>query len=157
MSSGYHFYLQKYPSGGSSFAQVNIETEYNCVYKQFKDFAFDGSIKNIYTETYTDHDGDRIYIPVQSDLAHESYECKLQLLFNRATAKEDARIFYEDFAGQKAEYYDSFRQRYVTLLMTKQPTISQEKLYTETPYQVVEFTFTNVLGRSFSTSQISIE
>lgn len=146
----YNFYIQKY-SGGS---KEDIELNYYCIYKQFKDFAFDGEVKNVYKETYTEHDGDRMYIPAQDELTYSSYECKLQLLFKRSTCQADARRFYETFVGQKVEYYDNFRGKYVTLVMTKQPTISQEKLHYPTPYQLVEFTFTNVLGRAFDESQI---
>lgn len=154
MSSGYNFYMRKYPQGSTTFAQEDIEAKYNCTYKQFKDFAFDGEIKNCYTEDYAEKGGVRTYIPNKADLAYKSYECKLQLLFKRATCQADVRRFYEAYRGQKCEYHDTFRNRYVTLLMTKQPKISQEKLYSATPYQLVEFTFTNILGETFATSQI---
>lgn len=154
MSNGYSFYLQKYPQGTTTFAQEDIEATYNCVYKQFKDFAFDGAVKNTYNEDYAEHSGVRTYIPAPTDLAFEAYDCKLQLLFKKATCQADVRRFYEAYRGQKCEYHDTFRNRYVTLLMTKQPTISQEKLYSATPYQLVEFIFSNILGETFATSQI---
>lgn len=154
MSNGYYFYMQKYPQGTTTFAQEDIEKEYNCIYKQFKDFTFDGEIKNVYSEDFVEVSGDRVYIPSPEDLAYKSYDCKLQLLFNRKTCQADSRAFYEAYRGVKCEYHDTFRNKFVTLLMTKQPTISQEKLYSDTPYQLVEFTFTNILGTTFTTSQI---
>lgn len=154
MSNGYNFYIRKYPQGSTTFERENIEAKYNCLYKQFKDFAFDGEIQNIYTESFAEHSGLRTFIPPKEDLAYKSYECKLQLLFKRESSQADVRNFYEAYRGQKIEYSDSFRNRYVTLLMTKQPTIQQEKLYSTTPYQLIEFTFTNILGKTFPTSQI---
>lgn len=154
MSNGYKFYIQKYPQGSTTFAQEDIEATYNCVYKQFKDFAFDGEISNVYTESFTEHSGVRTYIPSKEDLAFKEYDCKLQLLFKKATCQADVRRFYEAYRGQQCEYHDTFRNRFCTLLMTKQPTISQEKLYSDTPYQLIEFTFTNIHGTTFTTSQI---
>lgn len=154
MSNGVKFYIQKYPQGYTTFEQEDIEAKYKCIYRQFKDLAFDGDVSNIYTESYTEHSGLRTYVPDPEDLAFKEYECKLQLLFNRATCQADSETFYKAFRGQLVEYHDTFRNKYVTLLMTKRPTIQQEKLYTGTPYQLVEFTFTNVKGTTFTTSQI---
>lgn len=154
MSNGVNFYIQKYPQGTTTFAQENIETKYNCIYKQFTDLVFDGDIQNAYIETFSEHSGVRTYIPDPEDLAFKEYECKLQLLFNRKTCQTDSETFYKAFRGQLVEYHDTFRNKYATLLMIKRPTIQQEKLYSATPYQLVEFTFTNVKGKTFTTSQI---
>lgn len=154
MSNGVNFYIQKYPQGTTTFAQENIETKYNCIYKQFTDLVFDGDIQNAYIETFSEHSGVRTYIPDPEDLAFKEYECKLQLLFNRKTCQTDSETFYKAFRGQLVEYHDTFRNKYATLLMIKRPTIQQEKLYSATPYQLVEFTFTNVKGKTFTTSQM---
>ena len=154
MSNGVNFYMQKYPQGATTFPVQDIETVYKCTYKQFKDMTFDGDVSNIYTESFTEHSGVRTHIPAPEDLAFKEYECKLQLLFNRKTCQTDSETFYKAFRGQLVEYHDTFRNKYVTLLMIKRPTIQQEKLYSNTPYQLVEFTFTNVKGTTFTTSQI---
>lgn len=154
MSNGYSFYMQKYPQGDTTFEKEDIENRYNCIYKQFSGFAFDGAISNIYTETFVEQSGVKAFIPSSEELAFGAYDCKLQLLFKRATCQDDARRFYEAFRGVKCEYYDTFRNRYATLLMTKQPTVTQEVLYSDTPYQLVEFTFSNILGKTFENSQI---
>ena len=154
MSNGVKFYIQKYPQGYTTFEQEDIEAKYKCTYRQFKDLLFDGHIQNISTETFAEHSGVRVYVPAPEDLAFKEYECKLQLLFNRATCQADSEAFYKAYRGQLCEYYDTFRNKYATLLMIKRPTIQQEKLYSNTPYQLVEFTFTNVKGTTFTTSQI---
>lgn len=154
MSNGVKFYMQKYPQGTTTFAQEDIETKYNCIYKQFTDLVFDGDIQNAYVETFSEHSGVRTYIPDPEDLALKEYECKLQLLFNRKTCQTDSETFYKAYRGQLCEYHDTFRNKYATLLMIKRPTVQQEKLYSNTPYQLVEFTFTNVKGTTFTASQI---
>lgn len=152
MSNGYNFYLQRYPEVEESFDRVNIEREYNCIYKQFSSFDGVGEIKNTYTEDYAESDGVRIYIPPKNELAHKTFECKLQLLFPRASCAADSRRFVEDFQGVRVEYYDTFRKRRATLVMTKAPTVSQERLYSDTKYQLMEFTFTNILGHTYDNS-----
>ena len=154
MSNGVKFYIQKYPQGYTTFEHEDIEAKYKCTYRQFKDLVFDGDIQNISTETFTEHSGVRVYVPAPEDLAFKEYECKLQLLFSRKTCQADSETFYKAFRGQLVEYHDTLRNKYATLLMTKRPTIQQEKLYSDTPYQLVEFTFTNVKGTTFTTSQI---
>lgn len=154
MSNGYHFYLQKYPQGNTSFQQEDIEASYKCIYKQLKDIAHDGEVQNTYTERFVEHSGLKVYTPDPDDLAFKEYECTLQLLFDRATCQVDSERFYKTYRGQLCEYHDTFRNKFVTLLMTKRPTVQQERLYSNTPYQLVEFTFTNVKGKTFTTSQI---
>lgn len=150
----YKFYIQKYPQGTQTFAKVNLEATYNCTYKQFKDIVFNGDIKNTYTESFAERDGDDVYIPEVKDLCFKSYECKLELLFDKSTCQADVQRFYEDIRGQRIEYSDTFRNRYVTLLLTKQPKIDQEILYGNRTYMLVSFTFSNIVGRSFLSSQI---
>lgn len=149
MSNGYSFFLQRLDG-----ALEDIEDVYNCKYKQFTGMTYDGDIKNVYAEDYAEQDGNRIHIPVQSGLTHKAFDCKLQLLFPRATCQVDARRFYERYKGVKCEYHDTFRKRYATLVMTKQPNVTQERLYSDSPYQLVEFTFSNIKGRLYDKSQI---
>lgn len=150
----YRFFLQRYPDAQGEYKREDIERTYRCKYKQFSGLAFDGAVKNTYTEDYAEQDGARIHIPAKADLRHSTYECKLQLLFNRNTCQEDSRLFYEAYKGVRCEYNDSFRSIFATLLMTKQPTVVQEKLYSSTKYQLVEFTFTNIGGTVSSESRI---
>lgn len=142
MSNGYSFFIRR--MAPTAMARENIETAYNCIYRQFQDLAFGGEVKNIYTEDYAEMDGARVYIP--NEPKRKTYECKLQLLFDKPTCQSDVRRFVENYMGTKFEYQDSFRNITAHLIMTKRPTIKEEKLYTESPYMLVEFTFTNIDG-----------
>lgn len=150
----YKHYIQKYPQGEATFSKVDLEEMFKSLYKEFRDFTFDGEVKNVYSEDFAEKNGVNIYIPSPEDLAFKSYECSLVLLFKKDTCQADVRIFYEYIRGQKIEYSDTFRNRYVTLVMTKQPSVEQEILYGNSPYMLVKFTFTNILGQTFATSQI---
>lgn len=156
----YNFYIQKYPiiaedgTVTTRYSSVDIEATYNAKYKQFKDFLLDGDLKNAYTESFAEASGDNIWVPPEDERAYSSYECTLELLFDKTSCLEDVRKFDNDFRGQEIEYHDTFRNLYVTLLMTKQPKISQELLYGNRTYVLVQFTFSNVRGCAFKTSQI---
>ena len=150
----YSFYIQRFPDGTKSYPKRDLEKYYGSLYKQFKDFFFDGEPKNIYTEDYAEVSGDRVWLPEQSELAHKSFECKLELLFKKETCQADVRKFYDDIKGVKIEYSDTFRNRYLPIILTKRPDITQEILYGESPYMLVAFTFNAFMGQSFETSQI---
>lgn len=151
----YHFYIQKYPQDGQTFPKVDIEQNYKCRYKQFKDFAFSGDVKNVYIEDFAEKSGSsKIWIPKKEDLTFQSYDCTLELLFDKQTCLEDVRKFDDEIRGCKIEYSDDFRSLFVTLLMTKQPQIQQEVLYGNRKYMLVSFTFTNLHGQAFKQSQI---
>jgi hypothetical protein len=113
-----------------------------------------GAIKNVYTETYAESAKPRIYLPSQKLLVRDTTTCELTLLFKGAYAEDNEYLFYDYVAGQLIEYYDTFRQRYVTLLMTEAPTKVAERLYGDEKYREVKYKFTNVFGRCFLNSQM---
>lgn len=151
--TSYRFYLQKYPQGDTTFTKTDIEEAYNCRYMCFTDFAISGDVKNIYQEDYSESSAVRTYIPEQKDLAYKSYDCNLKLLFRHGDVQARVRQFTNDYMGVKVEYSDTFRNRHATLLMTKTPKIETEKLYGDT-YMVVQFTFTNILGTTYTESKL---
>lgn len=154
MTTTYHFYIEKMNKDGSFSTKIDIESTYNCHYKQFKDIFWDGDVQNSYSEVYSENDGERLWLPDKEDLAFAPYECTLELLFKKESCQEDIRKFYEDIVGTRIRYSDSFRNRYLYLTLLKQPSIQQEILYGNRPYILCSFTFRNYKGRSYSESQI---
>lgn len=151
----YHFYIKRFPDSSGTYPKRDIESYYKCHYKQFKDFFFDGDVKSVWTEDYSEVSGDRVWLPEQDDLAFKSYDCKLELLFRKDTCQEDVRKFYEDIRGVRLEYSDTFRNRYLPIILIKSPNVEQEILYGNNPYMLVSFTFNAFMGQSFETSQIN--
>lgn len=147
----YRHYIKKYSDGQA--AATDIESTYNARYMKFVDFNIDGDVQNIYEETFVERSGSNVFIPSKDDLAFGTYTCKLTLLFRGDNVLTNVRNFTEAYQGVKIEYSDTFRNRYATLLMIEKPQVEQERLYGD-KYQVVTFTFKNILGKTFSTSQI---
>lgn len=150
----YRFYIQPYPAGTTTYTKKDIETEYSCDYMKFSNLVPGGDVKNVYEEKYAEKSGVRVYIPSKDNLTFSEYECKLQLLFKGANAKEKMMQFQDDMYGTKIEWSDTFRGRYATLLLTKSANIVSECLYGANQYVVAEYTFKNIDGRTFSTTQI---
>lgn len=156
MAQKYNFYIQKIPEGvvNETLPLIDIESYFNCHYKEFKDIFWNGDVQNSYSEVFAENDGERLWLPDKEDMTFSAYDCTLQLLFKKETCQEDIRKFYGYVAGSRIEYHDTFRNRYLHLVLLKQPQIQQEILYGDSPYILCSFTFRNFKGRSYSESQI---
>ena len=170
MNSGeFRFYIQFYPvtrwdnNAGASVmvspksSQIDIEDEYGCYYVKMEGVSENGKAKNIYTESYAESDEMRLHLP--AEIAYENTKCVLSLLFpetgdDRMDVQDNERRFFEAVSGKKIEWYDTFRKRYVTLVLIEAPKLAGEKLYGGSRYRQVEYTFQNIYGRSFATSRI---
>ena len=137
---------------------IDIEAGYNCKYVKFEGLSETGKVKNIYTETYAETEELRVYIP--DEVLYENTDLSLTLLFapdsaNDSDVQNNERAFFEYVSGHKIEYHDTFRNRYVSLLLINKPEVVGEVLYGGSRYREVKYTFKNIYGRSFAESRIS--
>ena len=165
----YNFYIQRY---GRKFWNkeankyddeakgeiIDIEEHFKCKYVKFEGLSETGKVKNVYTETYAETEELRTYIP--DDVLYENTDMSLTLLFspyseNDSDVQDNERAFFEYVSGHKIEYHDTFRNRYVSLLLLNKPEVVGEVLYGGSRYREVKYTFKNIYGRSFATSKIS--
>lgn len=142
----YYFYIQKFPSEGQTYPILDIEQTFDCKYVKMSGIAEDGDVKNIYMEDFAEQSGVDAYIP--ESIAHKTTVCELTLLFEKSVCKERERTFYEYVNGQLIQWYDTFRNRYVKLILKKEPETVGEKLYGGQQYRQVKYTFENVNGYS---------
>ena len=166
---GYKFYIQRYSrkhwnKETSQYDKedigelIDIEEQFKCKYVKFEGLSETGKVKNIYTETYAETEELRVYIP--DEVLYENTELSLTLLFtpdteNDSDVQDNERAFFEYVSGHKIEYHDTFRNRYVSLLLLNKPEVIGEVLYGGSRYREVKYTFKNIYGRSFATSKIS--
>lgn len=165
----YRFYIQRY---GRKFWNketnqyddeargelIDIEARFKCKYVKFEGLSETGKVKNIYTETYAESEELRMYIP--DEVLYDNTEISLTLLFapdteNDSDVQDNERAFFEYVSGHKIEYHDTFRNRYVSLILLNKPEVVSEVLYGGSRYREVKYTFKNIYGRSFATSKIS--
>ena len=166
---GYKFYIQRYSrkhynKETSQYDKedigelIDIEEQFKCKYVKFEGLSETGKVKNIYTETYAETEELRVYIP--DEVLYENTDLSLTLLFapdsaNDSDVQNNERAFFEYVSGHKIEYHDTFRNRYVSLLLLNKPEVIGEVLYGGSRYREVKYTFKNIYGRSFATSKIS--
>ena len=165
----YKFYIQKYgrkywDKNKSQYVEeakgelIDIEAQFKCKYVKFEGLSETGKVKNIYTETYAETEELRAYIP--DEVLYENTDLSLTLLFapdstNESDVQNNERAFFEYVSGHKIEYHDTFRNRYVSLLLLNKPEVIGEVLYGGSRYREVKYTFKNIYGRSFAESRIS--
>lgn len=165
----YKFYIQKYgrkywDKNKSQYVEeakgelIDIEAQFKCKYVKFEGLSETGKVKNIYTETYAETEELRMYIP--DEVLYDNTDMSLTLLFspyseNDSDVQDNERAFFEYVSGHKIEYHDTFRNRYVSLLLLNKPEVVGEVLYGGSRYREVKYTFKNIYGRSFATSKIS--
>lgn len=165
----YKFYIQRYSrkhwnKETSQYDKedigelIDIEERFKCKYVKFEGLSETGKVKNIYTETYAETEELRMYIP--DEVLYDNTDMSLTLLFspyseNDSDVQDNERAFFEYVSGHKIEYHDTFRNRYVSLLLLNKPEVLGEVLYGGSRYREVKYTFKNIYGRSFATSKIS--
>ena len=165
----YKFYIQRYSrkhwnKDTSQYDKedigelIDIEEQFKCKYVKFEGLSETGKVKNIYTETYAETEELRMYIP--DEVLYDNTDMSLTLLFspyseNDSDVQDNERAFFEYVSGHKIEYHDTFRNRYVSLLLLNKPEVVGEVLYGGSRYREVKYTFKNIYGRSFATSKIS--
>ena len=165
----YKFYIQKYgrkywDKNKSQYVEeakgelIDIEAQFKCKYVKFEGLSETGKVKNIYTETYAETEELRMYIP--DEVLYDNTDMSLTLLFspyseNDSDVQDNERAFFEYVSGHKIEYHDTFRNRYVSLLLLNKPEVVGEVLYGGSRYREVKYTFKNIYGRSFAESRIS--
>ena len=165
----YKFYIQKYgrkywDKNKSQYVEeakgelIDIEEQFKCKYVRFEGLSETGKVKNVYTETYAETEELRTYIP--DEVLYENTDLSLTLLFapssnNENDVQDNERSFFEYVSGHKIEYHDTFRNRYVSLILINKPEVIGEVLYGGSRYREVKYTFKNIYGRSFATSKIS--
>ena len=166
---GYKFYIQRYSrkhynKETSQYDKedigelIDIEEQFKCKYVKFEGLSETGKVKNIYIETYAETEELRMYIP--DEVLYDNTDISLTLLFspyseNDSDVQDNERAFFEYVSGHKIEYHDTFRNRYVSLLLLNKPEVVGEVLYGGSRYREVKYTFKNIYGRSFATSKIS--
>ena len=165
----YKFYIQKYgrkywDKNKSQYVEeakgelIDIEAQFKCKYVKFEGLSEAGKVKNVYTETYADSEELRVYVP--DEVLYEQTDISLTLLFAPSSTddndvQDNERAFFEYVSGHKIEYHDTFRNRYVSLLLINKPEVVGEVLYGGSRYREVKYTFKNLYGRSFAESRIS--
>lgn len=163
----YNFYIQRFPrrvwddqtqnyiviAGDTS--EIDIEQRFKCKYVKMEGIGENGKAKNIYTENFAEAEALRLYVP--KTVIYENTNLSLTLLFlaengDQMDIQTNEREFFEFVSGRPLEYNDTFRKRYVSMILINKPEVVGEVLYGDTRYRQIKYTFKNIYGRSFAVS-----
>lgn len=167
----YKFYIQRYSQSvwnadtqsyetESATDVINIEEHFHCIYVKLEGMAESGKVRNIYSESFAEETSPRYHIP--KDIIHDVTNTTLTLLFPIVNddiydVQDNERAFYDFVKGRKIEYHDTFRNRYLTLILIDKPELVSEVLYGEARYRQVKYTFKNIYGKSYTESKINTD
>lgn len=160
----YDFFLRKVIDNGDGTytlgEEKNLEDDFvGLRYKSMSGLNLTGNPKGVYTESYAESDGSRVY--VSQNTARESVELTLKLVFFCAAEgldygsqivamEENYHDFCDFIIGGLLIWRDTARQRRVLMYQSDKPTIDSDKFGDGIPYIEASFKFKNVLGESFS-------
>lgn len=153
--TSYRFYLQLYPQDGTANLRRDVESYFKCRFMSMQGVD-GGGVKNTYTEDYAEQNGLRLWTPKPDDIRFKENDVTIKLRFRSeecgdVIAARDA--FYNYVAGEKLEWYDTFRKKYLQLCLIEAPTIEYEKL-TGSQYCVMSYKFKNFGGKPYTSSQL---
>lgn len=146
---GYIFYMQKCTKDGVVLEDTlkNLEEDFvGLRYAKCEGIDDYGKAKNIYTETYSDSDKLRTYVP--NEVTNEATKIKFTFYF----LGDDRRSVYHNFVNYirdgYTQYWDTARNRKFTFVVVDELKPASEQWYGGTPYLEFSFTVQNINGKT---------
>lgn len=156
MSSTYKFYMQAVDKNGEPLAGAplkDLESDFaGLKYKECKGLETIGEAMNIYTESYSDSDRLRTYVP--SVITHKPTTVTLSLYFTG----EDRYETYDDFnaylkGASYFMYYDTARYKKLVFFVKDGISVSDTQWYGSIPYIQVDYKLSNIFGKTENINQ----
>lgn len=125
----------------------NLEVDFpGLVYYSCEGLSAKGEPKNIYTESYADSDGSRVWIP--KNVCRESTDITLSLLFKGDNRRDVFDEFYSYVKNGIFYYWDTVRKRRAKMFLSGEVETPDDIVKGGGQYLLAEFPFTNVLGET---------
>ena len=152
MESTYKFYMVACDNKGMPIkgAQtMDLERDFDGLkYSSMEGIETIGAAKNIYSESYSDSDRLRVYVP--DNLTHNPTTVTLTLYFvgeNRYNVYDSFNAYLK---GSKYHiYYDTARKKKLIFFVKDEISVKESQWYGSTPYIQVEYKLSNIFGRTF--------
>ena len=156
MESTYKFYMVACDNKGNPIdgAQtMDLEKDFNGLkYSSMEGIETIGAAKNIYSESYSDSDRLRVYVP--DNLTHKPTTVTLTLYFvgeNRYNVYDSFNTYLK---GSKYHiYYDTARKKKLIFFVKDGISVGESQWFGSTPYIQVEYKLSNIFGRTFDVEQ----
>lgn len=150
---GVYFYMQKCDKNGALETGTLKNLEHDFVglrYVEAKGISKIGKVKNIYTETYADADGIRIWHPSENDTKpmHEATVIELKLLFHGENRRKVYEAFNDYIFDGYHVFWDTLRNRKFTFVVMDAVEPGDDNLKSGTPYIIATWKLQNLLGKT---------
>ena len=161
----YKFYMQRCDKYGSPMSvpdgtpnkdllenPIDLESYFvGLLYRSCQGLNTIGKAKNIYTETYSDADGTRVFVP--DEITNETTKVILTIVFV-GDDRFDVRDRFNDYIRHGFhKYWDTARKRSFVFYVDGELPIGEEKWYGSKPYLSCEYTLNNINGKTFPITQ----
>ena len=152
MESTYKFYMVACDNKGvpiTGARTMDLERDFDGLkYSSMEGIETIGAAKNIYSESYSDSDRLRVYVP--DNLTHKPTTVTLTLYFvgeNRYNVYDSFNAYLK---GSKYHiYYDTARKKKLVFFVKDGISVGESQWYGSTPYIQVEYKLSNIFGRTF--------
>lgn len=148
-SHGYKFYMQECTKD-----YVLVDGTLKDLEKDFDGLKYSkcegindyGKPKNVYTETYSDSNELRVWMP--DEITREATTVKFTFYFMGENRQDTFHSFMDYLNSGIHVYYDTARNRKFYFVLTEKVSVSDEMWYAGTPYFKVELTVQNLKGNT---------
>ena len=148
----YHFYVQQTDKDGAVIADTTRHLEGDFAglsYLSIKGLEIVGKPKNIYEESYAEHDGTRVYHPSDNEdpVTRETTKIALDLVIQGANRRSVYNSLCDYLRGNRLYYWDTARHKKVWLILNEEVNPEDDTLK-GVKYIRATFNFTNIWGYS---------
>ena len=151
MESTYKFYMVACDNKGNPIVgaqTMDLEKDFEGLkYSSMEGIETIGAAKNIYSESYSDSDRLRVYVP--TEVKHKETEITFTVYF---TGKNRYKV-YDAFNAYITKgfhrYRDTARNKWFVFYIKSELKPAESMWYGSTPYLKMEYKLSNIFGRTF--------
>ena len=151
MESTYKFYMVACDNKGNPIVgaqTMDLEKDFEGLkYSSMEGIETIGASKNIYSESYSDSDRLRVYVP--AEVKHKETEITLTVYFTGANRFKTYDAFNAYIKEGFHRYSDTARKKWFAFYVKSELKPAESMLYGSAPYLKMEYKLSNIFGRTF--------
>ena len=105
-----------------------------------------GKPQNTYSETYSESNGIRVYMP--DEVTHASTKVTLSLYFFGENRRATYDAFNDFIRNGYTKYWDDARNKGFIFVVDQEIKVKEENWYKGMPYIAVDYSLTNIQGKT---------
>ena len=151
MESTYKFYMVACDNKGvpiKGAQTMDLERDFDGLkYSSMEGIETIGAAKNIYSESYSDSDRLRVYVP--TEVKHKETEITLTVYFTGENRFKTYDAFNAYIAKGFHRYNDTARKKWFAFYVKGELKPAESMWYGSAPYLKMEYKLSNIFGRTF--------